>query len=206
MNQFIIPHVPFYFIRHGETQWNNERRIMGQRDIPLNSTGIAQAHQASQRLRDLGIERLVSSPLQRAKNTADIIGSDLNLTTEINEDLSEICWGEWEGKTIDAGYDLEKWVNGWTPLGAESCTVFQQRVIKAFSIVLNTTEKTLIVAHNGVYRALMKAIGHPNCEALNCVPYLFQPLEHSTHLWSIFILSDEGIIPVVSGEKSAREN
>ncbi len=69
------PQHSFYFVRHGETEWNCEQRIMGQTDIPLSPIGIAQAHQAAKYLQNLGLERLVSSPLRSAKHTADILGN-----------------------------------------------------------------------------------------------------------------------------------
>ena len=59
----MIPKRPFYFLRHGETDWNFEGRYQGQSDIPLNATGIAQAHAAADRLARVPIDRIVSSRL-----------------------------------------------------------------------------------------------------------------------------------------------
>jgi probable phosphoglycerate mutase len=69
----------FAFIRHGQTDWNRDDRLQGSSDIPLNNTGRRQAHEAAQSLRDGGWEAIVSSPLQRARETAQIIATDLGI-------------------------------------------------------------------------------------------------------------------------------
>jgi len=69
----------FAFIRHGQTDWNRDDRLQGSSDIPLNDTGRAQAHEAAELLRGSGWQVIVSSPLQRARETAQIIADDLGL-------------------------------------------------------------------------------------------------------------------------------
>ena len=69
----------FAFIRHGQTDWNRDDRLQGSSDIPLNETGREQAHEAAGLLRDGGWEVIVSSPLMRARDTAQIIADDLNI-------------------------------------------------------------------------------------------------------------------------------
>ena len=192
MNNAVLPRVPFYFIRHGETDWNREHKVMGHIDIPLNSTGIEQAQHACSSLENLGIERVVTSPLQRASTTAAIIGEYLHIIPEPIEGLSEICWGEWEGKTPTEGYNFEKWVEGYTPEGAESCKAFEKRVQETVCAILKTSKKTLIISHNGIYRVLLKTIGYTVCEANNCISYLFQPQNDHTYPWLIFCLRDFG--------------
>ena len=158
---------------------------MGHQDIPLNKHGIEQAHHALPSLQNLRLERLVSSPLLRAKQTAEIIASSLKLPLEVNDALAEIRWGEMEGKTAAEGWSFEKWIQGETPQGAESCESFRTRVVEALPSILITLKKTLIISHNGVYWALMTALGYPNCEALNCVPYFFCPPPTSTNPWFV---------------------
>jgi len=69
----------FAFIRHGQTDWNRDDRLQGSSDIPLNDAGRAQAHEAAVLLRDGGWEVVVSSPLVRARETAEIIAADLGI-------------------------------------------------------------------------------------------------------------------------------
>lgn len=69
----MIPYKPFYFMRHGQTDYNKENRCMGSLDIPLNSIGEQQAYDALKILNGLSIARLVSSPLQRAYTTAKVV-------------------------------------------------------------------------------------------------------------------------------------
>ena len=58
-----LPHHPFYFLRHGQTDWNLQGRLQGHTDIPLNATGLDQAHAAADMLADQGIDIIVSIPL-----------------------------------------------------------------------------------------------------------------------------------------------
>ena len=69
----------FAFIRHGQTDWNRDDRLQGSSDIPLNDVGRAQAHEAATVLRDSTWEVVVSSPLVRARETAEIIAADLGI-------------------------------------------------------------------------------------------------------------------------------
>jgi probable phosphoglycerate mutase len=69
----------FAFIRHGQTDWNRDDRLQGSSDIPLNDVGRAQAHEAATLLADGGWEAIVSSPLSRARETAQIIATDLGI-------------------------------------------------------------------------------------------------------------------------------
>ena len=96
-----------YLVRHGETEWNVERRMQGRRESPLTPRGERQAAAMAGLLAEL-IERdapapwrLVSSPLGRARQTAEAIGARLRLPVEIDERLAEIGFGAWEGLLRD---------------------------------------------------------------------------------------------------------
>ena len=88
-----------YFMRHGETDWNHQERMQGQRDCPLNAKGRSQAAEAGKRLAGAGIhfDRVCSSPLSRARETARIVSgfSDDNLFTD--PDILEMGFGPYEG-------------------------------------------------------------------------------------------------------------
>ena len=86
-------------VRHGETEWNAERRIQGQIDIGLNDTGRQQAVAAGRWLRDAGLSALYSSDLQRAWTTAQAIGAAVGLSPVAAPELRERRYGVFEGLT-----------------------------------------------------------------------------------------------------------
>jgi probable phosphoglycerate mutase len=88
-----------YLARHGETVWNAEGRYQGRLDSPLTDTGRAQACATAQTMRGRGVERLLCSPLGRARATASVVERALNLAAEIDDDLAESDIGRWEGLT-----------------------------------------------------------------------------------------------------------
>jgi broad specificity phosphatase PhoE len=72
----------FYLVRHGETDWNKQRIIQGQEDIPLNETGIQQAENAAKLMKSIPFDLAYSSDLMRAKRTTEIIALEHNLAVE----------------------------------------------------------------------------------------------------------------------------
>src|ERR1044071_2779885 len=107
-----MPEIPtLVFFRHGETDWNVEGRLQGQRDIPLNALGRKQATHCGEILRDLFVrERIdvttldfICSPLGRARDTMELARASLGLPPKdyrIDERLTEVTFGEWEGYTL----------------------------------------------------------------------------------------------------------
>jgi broad specificity phosphatase PhoE len=92
-------------VRHGETEWNRERRIQGRFDSPLTQRGVAQAHAIGRLIRKLpeaASARVVASPLGRATRTAEIIARHLQVRPEptIDGRLREISAGSWDGLTF----------------------------------------------------------------------------------------------------------
>ena len=101
-----------YFMRHGETDLNRQGRMQGQSDYPLNDTGRAQARQAGARFAERGLrfDRVISSPLVRARQTARRILGDSSLPVETDMRLSEQNFGIFEGLTyheIESAYPGE---------------------------------------------------------------------------------------------------
>ena len=159
--------VTLYFVRHGETDWNLAQRYQGQRDIPLNATGLMQAKRNGSVLHDLhGGDLLaldyVSSPLLRARETMEIIRRELKLPAQdyrIDARLAEIDYGHWAGQlwndlpVTDAhGYAARKadpW--NWRPLDGESYRMLSDRVAEWLREV---ERDSVVVAHGGVSRVL----------------------------------------------------
>jgi len=88
-------------IRHAETMWNRERRYQGRQDPPLSDTGRAQAEALGRLLAKEQIEAVWSSPLRRARETAESIATARGLTVRVDDQFSEMHFGQWEGLTSD---------------------------------------------------------------------------------------------------------
>jgi len=89
--------IEFYIFRHGETDWNKERRVQGHTDIPMNELGIKQAILLSKNVKHLGIEVIYSSDLSRAHETAKIVNKEIRVKLEVTPLLREAHFGEAEG-------------------------------------------------------------------------------------------------------------
>ncbi|MFM7427900.1 MAG: histidine phosphatase family protein [Elainella sp.] len=161
----------FLLVRHGETDWNRDKRFQGQIDVPLNDQGRVQAGQAAEFLKAIQIDRAVSSPMLRPKETAEII-LQLHPAVELdlNSLLCEISHGLWEGKLeaeIEAAYpgELQQWQQApetvQMPEGENLAQVWQ-RAIQAWQEILAAIPEsqdgivtTLVVAHDAVNKALL---------------------------------------------------
>ena len=88
----------FYFLRHGETDWNKQQKIMGQSDIPLNETGVLQAKTVVEKIQVLSIDVIVTSPLKRAYKTAEIIGNKIDNLFSLNRTYGNFAGVLWREK------------------------------------------------------------------------------------------------------------
>lgn len=166
---------PFWFIRHGETDWNALNLSQGAVDIPLNPTGEAQARAAALLLRDCGIGAIYASPLSRARRTAEIIGGALGLAVEIVPDLREVAFGTQEGQPM--GEWFHEWIaERFTPEGGEPFAALRARAVAVLNALLGRPPVPLIVAHGSFFRAVRSAMGLPadvrtrNAAPLHCLP------------------------------------
>lgn len=89
-----------YLTRHGQTQWNKEKRFQGTMDSPLTEKGIADAKKLGIYLEKIPLDRIVVSPLKRAKDTANLIIGTRKIPIEVDGRLSEMNMGVWEGKDL----------------------------------------------------------------------------------------------------------
>ena len=90
-----------HLLRHGQTEHTPERRFSGSSDLPLSEMGRAEARAAALSLKDRGIAAIVCSPLRRCRETAAAAADVLGLPVEVDDDLRELDFGEWEGLTRD---------------------------------------------------------------------------------------------------------
>ena len=166
---------PFWYLRHGETDWNARNLSQGNIDIPLNANGIAQARAAAALLRGRGIASIVASPLSRARDTAEIAGAALGLTVAIDEGLREVAFGVQEGQPMADWF--ADWVGGRaTPEGAESFAALRARAVAAVNRATARPAAVLVVAHGALFRALRAAMGlEPNVRTRNGVPFWCAP-------------------------------
>lgn len=177
--------VAFWYLRHGETDWNAQGLSQGNVDIPLNLTGIAQARAAGPLLRNRGITTIMSSPLSRARVTAEIVGEALGLPVTLDTDLREVSWGVQEGKQMSAWFT--DWFAGtFTPEGAESFPTLRRRAVSAVNRAVGSPPVVLVVAHGALFRALRAAMGvEANMRTRNAVPMWCAPPTPGETGWSI---------------------
>ncbi len=176
---------PFYYIRHGETDWNRQAICMGSKDIPLNLLGIAQAESAANMLKTKRIDHIVTSPLSRATKTGEIIASHLKKPMTVIDDLKECCWGTQEAQPIDDGTLYQKWLKGESSEGSERICDFEARVVRGFRAALDRPGIVLMISHRGVYSAIQRILNWPLIKLKNCVPIYHRPLEYSKQSWFV---------------------
>lgn len=137
-----------YLVRHGETDWNLEKRLMGQKEIPLNAHGREQAAELKNKLQDINFDICFSSPLTRAKETAEIICKE-KVPITFDKNLLERNIGELEGKTVD---DIKYFYNNKT---VETDEEMLSRAKNFLEKLKNSNYKTvLVVSHNGLLKNL----------------------------------------------------
>ena len=89
-----------YVLRHGETVWNSLKKFQGRTDVPLNDNGRKAAIQTGDALKDVHFDYVFTSPLSRARETADLIFRDRDIDIVVDERLTEISYGSYEGKAL----------------------------------------------------------------------------------------------------------
>lgn len=87
-----------YLVRHGETDWNSLFLAQGWHDVPLNAKGIEEAEAAREKMKDVHLDLVFSSPLVRARKTAEIIVEPHHLPIAYDDRLKEMNFGDYEGK------------------------------------------------------------------------------------------------------------
>ncbi len=155
----------FVIIRHGETMWNREHRIQGQKNSELSPVGERQVQATAERLRDVMCDRLVASDLGRTLQTARPIVAATGLAVETDQRLRERCFGVFEGMTreqiqVHDTQAFERWQTrdpAWAMQDGESLLRLSDRVRACLeSIASDTAGKVIIVTHGGVLDAMYR--------------------------------------------------
>ncbi|MGD1922703.1 MAG: histidine phosphatase family protein [Paracoccaceae bacterium] len=187
---------PFYFLRHGETTWNANRRTQGQLNSPLSDRGWEQARAAGQALRDEPIERIIASPLDRAFFTAQEVGKVKGIEVVFDRELMECHLGELQDGPH--GPWLAQYFEGtFDPPGGEPFGEFCERVWTAMQRAVAKGPNTLIVAHGGLWLAARQFVTvDPDQKRMpNALPLHVTP---SSARWEHRICG--GVTPAASSE------
>ena len=159
----------FWLVRHGQTQWNAQKRIMGQSDIPLSAKGCVQARWLARQLRAREIAAIYASDLARAHETARIIATHRTspLSVNVSSAWRELNFGKWEGLTYAQIADHYQDPLGFfsdpehnAPPGGESPAHLLQRVRSELVTVAQNLDwmaqgDVVIVSHSGALRMLL---------------------------------------------------
>lgn len=160
-----------YIVRHGETDWNTEKKLQGRSDIPLNENGIKLAELTAEGIADIQFTHIYASPLQRAYVTAEILRRDREIPIQKDERIIEICFGTDEGVPVEerrADFMLF-FSNPEQYEPAEGAESYEQLCARAEDFIYNELvplserepdSKVMVVAHGAMNRALMITLRH----------------------------------------------
>ncbi len=168
-----------YFVRHGETEWNTQRRFQGRKNSPLTEKGEQQTKNIAEVLRNIPFTRLYSSSLERARKTAQEIQKGRGIPLEIMDEFIEISMGELEGKTKSDFAELypeeyEKYLHAsldYNPQAfrGETFEEIQARLRKGMNDLVRKHEEEdviLVVSHGMTLQILFTDLRHGNLERL----------------------------------------
>ena len=169
-----MPTSPFYFLRHGQTDWNLQHKLMGNQDVELNEAGREQAINAAYAFNGVEISKIFSSSLKRAIETGKIIAQVHDIELETLVGLKERSFGSFEGKENNNVSFLS---DANIAIDGEKYLDFEKRVIEAIrKILLSPYKYPVIVAHSGVFKILAHLLARkqdvpcPNCEVFFFTP------------------------------------
>jgi broad specificity phosphatase PhoE len=151
-------------VRHGETDWNAERRYQGHADVPLNERGREQAQALAEQLAGEALDAIYASDLSRARVTAEVVAERLGLPVVADPDLREIDVGAVEGLTFDESSAFD----GWQGEPKEN---HAERVLRAIHRIAeqHPDGRVLVVTHGGSMRRVHEHLGLEDRLIENCV-------------------------------------
>jgi probable phosphoglycerate mutase len=172
-----------YFVRHGQTEWNTERRMQGQNDSPLTAEGIAGAKRLAGHVKTLKFSQIYCSPSGRTRHTAQLLLEGIeHVPIQFNDNLLEISLASWEGKVKDEIHDHELFDAFWhrphqfLPTEGESFYAVQQRItgfVNQLVSHLPENENALIVTHTTVIKTFIWHALQRQMETLWAEPVIY---------------------------------
>lgn len=175
--------ITLYLVRHGETDWNAERRVQGQMESVLSERGTGQAQELRPTIENLNIERAYTSTSRRTRQTADILLTGIDLPLLPDPDLREIMLGPWEGmlwSEVDQSYPDESDLFRNQPHrfaldGAESYLDVQHRAVNCIQRIVadcaqNDIDRVLVVSHGMFIKTLIAGLAGIATEQLRAGP------------------------------------
>lgn len=200
-----------YIVRHGETQWNIEKRMQGWGNSNLTDLGIKQATLLGKSLLPTDFIKVFSSPLGRAIDTTNHIIGDRNLDITICEDFKEMGFGHWEGvnpSKLRLEYP-EQYSNFWSnahkysPAGGETFEAVHNRVISGIHYIASANQEgnILLVTHGMIIQVLLLHIKGLPLERL-----WDRPVVHAASLTVIEVDSDFNMRIIKEDEITHLEN
>lgn len=152
-----------FLVRHGQTEWNHQKRVQGHTDVHLDAVGREQARLLAESLAAEGIEKVISSDLARARDTAEIIALRLGHSIELDRRLRERSYGDWEGYSYQEFSGRISELHDESPEdhhliappGGESIADLHNRLQSVTDALISTNKTTLIVSHGGACSILV---------------------------------------------------
>lgn len=155
----------FYFLRHGKTDWNNKNLCQGQTDIPLNDEGRKEIELICSLLSKLSFSKIITSPLLRAFQTAEIVQKYFSFPIQTIDEIQERGWGKLEGGASIEMYRVEEEEESFLypdpKLEIEPRNAFKNRIVSGINTVLKDNETALIVSHGRVFLVLCEILKIP---------------------------------------------
>lgn len=190
----VVTRTHIHFIRHGKTDWNNDNRYQGTSDIPLNETGRQQAATLASAMEGESWDRIVSSPLSRAFETAQAVAGAIGIPEAdiiLDKRAVERSYGDAEGLTIPEREAI--WPGGNWP-GLEDWENVARRGMEMIEDLARDypVQRIIVVAHGGLINALLATIsrGEVGTGKTILLNTSRTDLFHDGHGWAIGMVGD----------------
>jgi broad specificity phosphatase PhoE len=191
----------FYFLRHGETDWNRRRIMQGHTNTDLSAYGVAQAADVAGAVAALPVKTICVSPLLRARRTAEIVNERLGAPTVIIDDLKECGFGIYEGQASDGPW-REGWLKGESIPNGEKYDDYLLRAMRGLNAALAHVGPVLVVAHGGTFWAIDKfALNDTHVRVANCTLFKLEPPQSGESAWHVTELARPKHEAVAIGEE-----